>query len=402
MSVFALCRDARGDAAVRATLERCLSLLRERLDRRLVGLILTGSFSRGEGSVLPVNGHLRVLGDVEFLVVLPHGRDYRTLRPVLAEWSREASAAAAATGVMVDVEFGPVELAYLARRAQPSIFVHDLRTHGRVLHGSPQLLDLIAPFGPKRIPREDAVHLLFNRAIEQLEAWDRVEHASGEALFDLAYQRLKLTLDIAGSALAFDGGHVASYAERPAAFAALLQRVPALAARLPADFDDELARAARVKLAPQPDDVLPAASLDEQRAWIRERIGAAVPALAALLRWELGTLLGADAPLPVLLERWVAAPSWARRARQWARLAIHPMPAPQPLSPQRVARLAWRSTPRALVHAAGALAYLGLAEHASVRGLASRLLPMAGPPPATAAAERAAVTTFWRWCVRND
>jgi hypothetical protein len=261
---------------------------------------------------------------------------------------------------------------------------------------------LIAPFGPKRIPREDAVHLLFNRAIEQLEAWDRVEHASGEALFDLAYQRLKLTLDIAGSALAFDGGHVASYAERLAAFAALLQRVPALAARLPADFDDELARAARVKLAPQPDDVLPAASLDEQRAWIRERIGAAVPALAALLRWELGTLLGADAPLPVLLERWVAAPSWARRARQWARLAIHPMPAPQPLSPQRVARLAWRSTPRALVHAAGALAYLGLAEHASVRGLASRLLPMAGPPPATAAAERAAVTTFWRWCVRND
>jgi hypothetical protein len=264
------------------------------------------------------------------------------------------------------------------------------------------LLELIAAFGPERIPREDAVHLLFNRAIEQLEAWDRVERASGEALFDLAYQRLKLTLDIAGSALAFDGGHVSAYAERPAAFADLLRRIPALAARLPTDFDDELARAARVKLAPRPDDVLPAGSLDEQRAWIRERIAAAVPALATLLRWELGTLLGADAPLPVLLERWVAAPSWPHRLRQWARLAIHPMPAPQPLSPRRVAGLAWRSTPRALAYAAGALAYLGLAEHGTARGLASRLLPVAGPPPATAADERAAVTTFWRWCIRND
>jgi hypothetical protein len=133
---------------------------------------------------------------------------------------------------------------------------------------------------------------------------------------------------------------VASYAERPAAFAALLQRVPALAARLPADFDDELARAARVKLAPQPDGVLPAASLDEQRAWIRERIGAAVPALAALLRWELGTLLGADAPL-----RCCSSGGWPRRRGRAARgsgpvLAIHPMPAPQAAQPARVAGLA--------------------------------------------------------------
>jgi O-antigen/teichoic acid export membrane protein len=59
-----------------------------------------------------------------------------------------------------------------------------------------------------------------------------VDRTSGEALFDLAYQRLKLTLDLAGSALAFDGGHVSSYAERPEAFAALLRRTPALAARM--------------------------------------------------------------------------------------------------------------------------------------------------------------------------
>jgi len=353
--------------------------------------------------LLPVNGHLRVLGDIEFLVILPHGRDYRALRPVLADWGREASVAAAATGLMVDIEFGPEDRAHLAQRARPSIFVHDLRTHGKVVHGAPALLDLLAPFGPERIPREDAVHLLFNRAIEQLEAWDRVTWTSGEALFDLAYQRLKLTLDLAGSALAFDGGHVAVYAERPRVFAELLRRTPALAARLPAEFDAELERATELKLAPRPDELLPPGSPAEQRAWIRAQIAAGVPVLAAFLRWELGALLGADAPLPVLLERWVARPSRLRRLRQWARLAIHPMPALRPLSERRVAGPAWRSTPRALVHAAGAHAYLALAGHVPTRGEAARLLPVAAPASRSAAEERAAsVTTFWHLCVRND
>jgi len=84
-----LCRDARGDAAARAVVERCLGFLRDRLGPRLVGLILTGSFSRGEGTVVAVNGHLRVLGDIEFLVVLPRRRDER------AHQARLAAAAAA-------------------------------------------------------------------------------------------------------------------------------------------------------------------------------------------------------------------------------------------------------------------------------------------------------------------
>jgi hypothetical protein len=78
------------------------------------------------------------------------------------------------------------------------------------------------------------------------------------------------------------------------------------------------------------------------------------------------------------------------------------MPAPRPLSARRVAALAWRSTPRALAHAAGAFAYLSLGEDTAPSGAAARLLPFAGRPPRSAAAERAAVTAFWRWCVRND
>ena len=47
------------------------------------------------------------------------------------------------------------------------------------------------------------------------------------------------------------------------------------------------------------------------------------------------------------------------------------------------------------------LAYLALGEGPRLSG-AARLLPFAGPPPASAAAERAAIIGFWRWCVRND
>ena len=402
MSGAALRHEVGADAAVAASIEHCVHVLRERLGSRLVGIVLTGSFARGEGTVVPIDGHLRVLGDIEFLVILPHGRDYRALRPALAGWSRQVSQTLGEQGVRVDVEFGPAEESYLRRRARPSIFVYELRTHGRVVWGPADLLRRIPPFGADAIPRADAVHLIFNRAIEQLDAWDRVGGLSCEALFDVAYQRLKLRLDLAGSALAFAGRHVSAYAARPRAFAALLGGTPTLAALLPPAFVDDLGQAARAKLAPGLADVLPAGPPAQQRAWVRAEIQRHVAAVAAVLRWELGQLLGGDAPLPVLLERWIDAQPWRGRGRQWAKLALHPMPAPLPLSARRAARLALRSTPRALTYAAGATAYLALGADGPATGAAARLLPLAGPSPASAADERAAITAFWRWCIRND
>jgi hypothetical protein len=244
---------------------------------------------------------------------------------------------------------------------------------------------------------------VFNRAIEQLDAWDRVGSLGGEALLDIAYQRLKLRLDLAGSVLAFAGRHVSAYAERPEAFTALLADTPDLAASLPPTFGAELVHAARAKLAPQPGDVLPADPSGGPQAWVRAEIRRTIPALTAVLRWELGQLLGGDAPLTALLERWIGAQPWRRRGRQWAKLALHPMPSPLPLSARRAAILAVRSTPRALAYAAGASAYLALGDDPDPAcGAAARLLPLGGAPPSSAAEERAAIAAFWRWCLRND
>jgi hypothetical protein len=404
-TAFALCANPEHDRAVRRVVDGCAGFLADRLPGKLMGLVLTGSFSRGEGTVLPVNGHLRVLGDIEFLVVVPRLTDYRALRRRVADWGREASARLGAPAVSVDIEFGPVEVGYLRHRARPSIFVYDLATHGKVVWGPPDLLGAIPAFGAERIPREDALHLVFNRMIEQLEAYDRIDGLAGEALLDMAYQRVKLVLDLAGSALAFAGAHVTSYAERPAAFARLLARTPSLAARLPAGFESELARAARAKLDPSAEPLLPHGEDGTQRAWVKGRIVDGVPALRAFLVWELEELTGQRAPLDVLLARWAGTASPYRRLREWAKLALHPNRAPLPVSPLRAVALARRSTPRALLYSAGALAYVDLAPAGQPAGgvdVAS-LLPLAGrAAPRTPAATRGAVTALWRWCIRNN
>jgi hypothetical protein len=404
MSTFTLCRDSRHEPAVRRVVDGCAAFLRDRLPGKLVGLVLTGSFSRGEGTVLPVDDHLRVLGDIEFLVVVPRMTDYRALRRRVGDWGREASACLGAPAVSVDIEFGPVEVGYLRHRARPSIFVYDLATHGKVVWGPPDLLRAIPSFPPDRIPREDALHLVFNRTIEQLEAYDRLDALAGEALLDVAYQRVKLVLDLAGSALAFAGAHATSYAERPAAFARWLATRPALAARLPADFEAELGRAARAKLDPGAVPLLPAGDVSAQRAWLRRRIVEGVPALSAFLIWELEQLTGARAPLPTLLARWAEGEPRGRRVREWVKLALHPNRPPVRLSARRALVLARRSTPRALLYAAGALAYLDLRGHGDADGARiASLLPLAGAAaPRTPAAARRAVTALWRWCIRNN
>jgi hypothetical protein len=399
MTAFALCRDPRHDGVLRRVVDGCAEFLADRVPGKLVALVLTGSFSRGEGTVLPREGRLRVLGDIEFLVVVPGAVHYRASRRHAPAWAREASARLGGDHVAVDIEFGPVGADYFRRKARPSIFVYDLATHGKVVWG-PDVLREIPRFGPERIPREDAVNLVFNRTIEQLESYDRLDGLAGEALLDVAYQRVKLVLDLAGSALAFAGVHATSYAERPAAFERLLARTPALAARLPAGFERELAHAARAKLTPDEEPLLPDGRAELQRAWLRARIADGAPTLAAFLTWELETLLGVRAPLPGLLARWARAQPAGRRLREWAKLALHPNRAPLALSPRRALALARHSTPRGLLYAAGVLAYLDLAGTES-RVDVGPLLPLATAPRTPAEARRA-VTTLWRWCIRNN
>jgi hypothetical protein len=369
---------------------------------RLVGVVLTGSFARGEGSVISLGGRLRVLGDIEFFVVLAHGPDYQRLRPEMTTWGPIAAATLGAGRVSADLEFGPVHVGYL-RRARPSIFVHDLRRHGKVLWGPPDLLEGIPSFSTDAIPREDALRLLLNRTIEQIEAYDRLATLEADAILDVAYQRLKIVLDLAGSALAFSGRHCASYAERPARLAGLIRETPSLARRLPPSFERDLADATRTKLAPHDHGFAAVDGDTNATRRLRAQIVEAIPPMMGLLEWELEQLLGAGGDLDRLLDRYLATQSLARRAWEWAKLYANALPAPLPISATAAARLFWRSTPRALIYAAGARAYRALTEPPSDPDAIERGLPLARTAwSRDPQARRRAIVALWRWCVRNS
>jgi hypothetical protein len=401
---FPLCADPRHEGPMRDVLVRCVEFLLERMPPgALAGLILTGSFARGEGSVITTARGPRVLGDIEFLVILPGTVELHEFRGRMPDWSRELGGQLS-DRVRVEIEFGPAGIGYLRNRARPSIFVHDLIAHGKVVWGRPDLLGFVHPFTAADIPRQDALALLFNRTVEQLEAYDRVAWLEGEDLWETAYHRLKVVLDVAGSVLAFRGRHTPRYAERPAAFARLVAETPELAAVLPRAFPEELERAARLKIAPGDGSAVlpPDLSLAAQRAWIRERIVAGIPAVTSVMRWELESLLGVRDELPGLLKRYLGTQPFARRAWDWAKVALHPFPSPLPLGPLRSARLFLRSTPRALLYVAGTLAYLNLARPtASPPAIWRLIFARRAVRRRDPEAQRQTITTLWRWCVRN-
>ncbi len=400
---FPLCCEPRHEAALRGVVDGCVEFVRRRLPpSTLVGVVLTGSFARGEGSVLSLPGRLKVLGDIEFFVVLATGADYRRLRGEMKGWGPAAAATLGGDRVDVDIEFGPVDVGYF-RRADPSIFVYDLRHHGKVLWGPPDLLGTIPPFDADAIPREDALRLLFNRTIEQLDTYDHIADVDGDALLDIAYRRLKIVLDLAGSALAFTGSHCVSYGRRPAALGRLVIETPSLARRIPDGFAGQLSRAARVKLAPDDHDFarLAGATTAARRTALRAQIAADVPAMTGLLCWELEQLLGTRGDLTRLLRLYVRTPSPMRRVRDWAKLPLTPH-APLPLR-SLLTSLMWRSTPRALLYAAGALAHAGLAATRPDPQTVASFLPLtARARPLDAQAQRRTIVALWRWCVRNS
>lgn len=404
---FPLSREPRHDERLRSALACCVDVILRRAPReRLAAVVLSGSFARGEGTVWAAGPHLRVLGDLEFFVVFEREADARRGARPLAAAAVEAGQRLAAERVTAGVEFGPVSRRFLAHRARPAIFVFDLREHGKVVWGDGDVLARLPRFGPEAIPPEDALGLLFNRLTEQVAAWDRLARAEPDELVDLAYQRAKLVLDLAGSALAFGGRHCPAYAERPRAFARLVAETPSLQAALPPRFAAELRWAAQVKRDPVSALAAPAdGQAEEYRDRLRTQFRALVPAVRAVLGWELALARGerdGAASLADLLAWYATSRPLARRLRDAVKFALTPGPPPVPLAPARALRLFARATPRALLYRAAALAYLALGHDRTPVPDLGRLLPVRpGPWWSDPAAQRRALVALWTWAVRN-
>lgn len=404
---FPLCAEESRDAWVRPLLRQAISFVIEELGTSaLDAVILTGSLARGEGSVL-VSGGTRLLGDAEFLVIFRSPMDFPATRRRLVELSRRATRWIGAGGAVAEFEFSPAGLDYLRQNARPAIFTFDLLRHGKVVWGPRDLLGELPPFGAAEIPREDAVRLLMNRMVEQLQLVPRLVGGRGQEFEKIAYHHVKTTLDLAGSALAFAGCYASPYSERPWRFARLLERSESLRNALPDPeaLAREVRRAAHLKLFPDPARL---GSVGEETAERREELTLTLRRLArwfiAMWNWQMRELQGRpEAPFPELVRGYIERERFGSRLRGWAKFILHPFRPPRAFSALRAARHLWRASPQALTYAAALFTYANLFGEGDGRYAerAMRLLPLRPPRPGEGDLSQT-VGELWTWLVRNN
>lgn len=388
---MSFCADAARHEAIRPVVEGAVALVeRSPWARELEAVILVGSLARGEGSVLlgPGDG-LRLLGDVEMLVILRGVTDWRGARRAMAALGAEATAGLGRRGRVASIEYTPADVRYLQRRVRPSIFAWDLLQHGKVLSGRPDILEEMKGFEVGDIPRADALELVMNRIVELLDA-PEVRGGDPDPLA-AAYRLDKTTLDLAGATLAFCGRHVSRYGLRPLALAELVRSAPE---RLPAAVADalvaELPGACRAKLQPTREVLLRAGRSERDRVLARAR---------ELWSWQAGRLYAStrrDATTPDLVRRYLGAEPLRERIRGWVKFLVHPLrPSGSVLAARRLSRLVLTASPRRLAYAAVLLA----SEGGQWENRAGRLLPSGGASDGPAL-QRA--ISLWHWLVRNN
>ena len=169
---FPLSADPAFQDEVRSELE-CAARARARLCCRpsVAGVLLTGSFARGEGTVIPQSLRARAggLSDVECLVVVRNGvvsnqEIHRSMRQV--ERDTNSDCANSARGIKVELRAIFTEGML---RLRPTIFTRELCEHAKLLWGDPAEIPLPpVPSSGEAISKYDAFRLLNNRIIEQI------------------------------------------------------------------------------------------------------------------------------------------------------------------------------------------------------------------------------------------
>lgn len=340
------------------------------LAHRPEAVVLTGSFARGEGSVLRERSCLRVLGDMEFMVFFASGTDLAERQLALNRRAQALREELAAEHVDCEVEFSAVSTNYL-RRLRPHIFGYELLNYGRTVWGSEEILKAAPVFSPLAIPLWDAWRMLNNRLLEQLHWPESLERGDREALHKLFYQLMKLYLDIGTTLLVFAGHYQGTYAGRANALRgwaagirnqAEMQFVQTLAQRV--------GDCTRYKLSPDaalcPLGVRVVGDTEELRANLRRASLEVLPLARAAWRWETARLadcrLDPEMQDAALLDAVLRAQSWKEKFRGWAKLALMPAVRGQSGFVRRMFRLLHRGSPRYLIYCVASNLYFQLPE----------------------------------------
>jgi hypothetical protein len=337
-------------------IERCAKLAGS-LSSKPEAIVLAGSFARGEGSVLEVEGRPQVLGDMEFMVFFPAGTDLNSLQAELSARAKEIRRELAPLADC-EVEFSAVTPEYL-RKLQPQIFGFELLAHGRTVWGDESLLANAPRFPASRIPKFDAWRMLNNRLLEQLEWADSIAGADKQQLLRILYQLAKCYIDMGTAVLLFAGKYESSYTARASALEALAQETTDCEMWFVHPLAERVGECTAFKLAPRmemrPLGVrLDASALDQVRADICRALTEMVPVARSIWRWAAARLSGhalqekmQDAELR---DAALSTQQMREVLKGWMKVALNSKVRREPEFARRMATLISRGSPRYLTY----------------------------------------------------
>jgi len=336
--------------------EQCAKVA-EALSSKPEAIALAGSFARGEGSVLKIEGRLLVLGDMEFMVFFAAGSDLGKLQAELSEQARAIREEMAAIADC-EVEFSAVTADYV-RKLRPQIFGFELLAHGRTVWGDAALLANAPRFPASRIPRFDAWRMLNNRLLEQLEWADEIQAGDRRQLLRILYQLVKCNIDLGTAVLLFAGKYESSYAARASALEALVNETTDRQMWFVHPLAERVRECTAFKLAPglamRPLGVrLDAANLDDLRADICKALADIVPVARSIWRWAAAQLSGHELQPKMedaeLRDAALSTQQMREVLKGWAKVALNSKVRREPEFARRMATLISRGSPRYLTY----------------------------------------------------
>jgi hypothetical protein len=305
---------------VRSELDRLIQRVREcAVAPCIEGILLTGSFARGEGTVLShPQTRSRWLSDVECLVVVRGGvASRRDIKRAMKHVVQDTNSVPCSATRGIKVELRAILQEGMLGLPE-AIFTRELCEHGKLLWGNPAAI----PFPPvslraEGISKADAFRLLNNRIIEQIAV--RSGYADGTRdLADVAYSLVKFWIDLGTSLSIFLGCYRPGYRSRQKPVEEALCASPTI---LGPGIGERLASRFRTAMAQKFGEMaLPSGDL-------RPEFGEAVEIARATWNWESGRMLGTDAAASdwrAIFTRLGSLESAVQRVRDWARVFRRP------------------------------------------------------------------------------
>ncbi len=340
--MLTLCIDKTSNTWANRLLNRTVQLIEKKTAEDAINsIILTGSFSRGEASITHKDNRYSLAGDLEFLLVAPTGNSLsKLIKKSHALKSSLVKQLSQEFNTPVDVDLGFVGTDYFQCKIRPSIFNYDLIHNGKVVAGV-DLFPKHTLFANADIPREDALELLMNRAIELMDLKVAGEEEA------LNYHYIKIILDMAGSALAFSGNYISSYLKRYEAIKGLVKSDWWQKSTIPASpFLETLLQASTLKTS-----IIPGVDKTNLPDFCGENV--IENWLAQLIINEMSSLAAEESlSTKKLLDKYVHLEKRGSILRCWAKFILHPTRPPGTIDYFHLAHRIVKSSPRRLIYSA--------------------------------------------------